>query len=142
MLENFELPFLDEEERLATAGVTLANDLLAFEEAMLEFERAFWLSAFETYRADPTRWDLPEPRARDVCGVHGVGSGAVRAMIEAHGFADFQELAPHGGAHADCPDCRVGVTRLLIADVRRRKETTSVRAARSLSGPRADDAPK
>ena len=122
MLEDFELPFVDEEERLAAAGMTLADDLLGFEEAMLEFERAFWLRAYEAYRADPGRWDLPEPKVRDVCELHGVSSSVVRAAIKDQDFQDFQELAPYVGAHLECAECRVGVTRLLIAEVRRRKD--------------------
>ena len=122
MLEDFELPFVDEEERLAAAGMTLADDLLGFEEAMLEFERAFWLRSYATYRAHPDRWALPEPKVRDVCEVHGVSSSSVRAAIAEHDFQDFQELAPYVGAHLECAECRVGVTRLLIAEVRRRKD--------------------
>ena len=122
MIEDFELPFLDEEERLADAGVTLADDLLGFEESMLEFERAFWLNAYEVYRADPERWDLPEPKVRDVCEVHAVSSSAVRAALKDQDFQDFQELAPYVGAHLECAECRVGVTRLLISEVRRRKD--------------------
>jgi len=122
MLEDFELPFLDEEERLATGGMTLANDLLGFEEAMLEFERDFWLRTYEVYRADPNRWDLPEPKVRDVCEVHAVSSSAVRAALKDQEFEDFKELAPYVGAHLECAECRVGVTRLLIAEVRRRKD--------------------
>lgn len=122
MLEHFELPFIDEEERLTAAGVTLADDLLGFEEAMLEFERAFWLHTYEVYAADPDRWDLPEPKVRDVCEVHGVSSSVVRATLKDHDFSDFAVLAPYVGAHLECPDCRVGVTRLLIAEVRRRKD--------------------
>ena len=122
MLEDFELPFVDEEERLAAAGVTLADDLLGFEEAMLEFERAFWLRSYEVYRADPRRWELPEPKVRDVCELHAVSSSVVRAAIEDQDFEDFTELAPYVGAHLECAECRVGVTRLLIAEVRRRKD--------------------
>ena len=122
MLEDFELPFVDEEERLAAAGVTLADDLLGFEEAMLEFERDFWLRTYAVYRADPDRWDLPEPKVRDVCEVHAVSSSVVRAALKDQDFEDFKELAPYVGANLECPDCRVGVTRLLIAEVRRRKD--------------------
>lgn len=122
MLEDFELPFIDEEERLAAAGMTLAADLLGFEEAMLEFERDFWLRTYEVYRADPSRWDLPEPKVRDVCELHAVSSSAVRAALKDQDFEDFQELAPYVGAHLECAECRVGVTRLLIAEVRRRKD--------------------
>ena len=122
MLEDFELPFIDEEERLAAAGVTLADDLLGFEESMLEFERDFWLRSYEVYRDDPSRWVLPEPKVRDICELHGVSSRAVRSAIEDQGFADFAEVAPFVGAHVDCADCRVGVTRLLVAEVRRRKD--------------------
>ena len=121
MIEDFELPFIDEEERLAASGVTLADDLLGFEEAMLEFERDFWLRTYEAYRADPSRWELPEPKVRDVCEVHAVSSSAVRAAIKDQDFQDFQELAPYVGANLECAECRVGVTRLLIAEVRRRK---------------------
>lgn len=121
MLEDFELPFLDEEERLAAAGMTLADDLLGFEEAMLEFERDFWLRTYEVYRADPDRWHLPEPKVRDVCEIHAVSSSAVRAALKDQDFEDFKELAPYVGAHLECAECRVGVTRLLIAEVRRRK---------------------
>lgn len=122
MLEDFELPFVDEEERLASAGLTLAADLLGFEEAMLEFEREFWLRAYEVYRADPGRWNLPEPKVRDVCEAHGVSSSVVRATIKDQDFEDFKELAPYVGAHLECAECRIGVTRLLIAEVRRRKD--------------------
>ena len=121
MLEDFELPFIDEEERLAASGVTLADDLLGFEESMLEFERDFWLRTYEAYRTDPSRWELPEPKVRDVCEVHAVSSSAVRAAIKDQDFEDFQELAPYVGANLECAECRVGVTRLLIAEVRRRK---------------------
>lgn len=125
MLEDFELPFLEEEERLAAAGTTLADDLLGFEEAMLEFERDFWLRTYEVYRADPNRWDLPEPKVRDVCEVHAVSSSAVRAALKDQEFEDFKELAPYVGAHLECAECRVGVTRLLIAEVRRRKDLSA-----------------
>jgi bacterioferritin-associated ferredoxin len=122
MLEDFELPFLEEEARLAAAGVTLADDLLGFEEAMLEFERAFWWRTYEVYRADPDRWDLPEPKVRDVCERHAVSSSAVRAAMKDQDFSDFGEIAPYVGANLECAECRVGITRLLIAEVRRRKD--------------------
>lgn len=121
LLEDFELPFVEEEERLAASGLTLADDLLGFEEAMLEFERAFWLAAYERYRADPDRWDLPEPKVADVCARHGLSSSAVRAAVADQGFGDFAEAAPFLGADPQCPDCRVGVTRLLVAEVKRAK---------------------
>lgn len=121
LLEDFELPFVEEEERLADAGVTLAEDLLGFEEAMLEFERAFWLHMYAAYAAEPERWSLPEPVVADVCPAHGVASGAVRAALRDQDFTDFAEAAPYVGADPACPDCRVGVTRLLVAEVKRRK---------------------
>ena len=122
LLEDFELPFVEEEERLADAGVTLADDLLGFEEAMLEFERAFWLRAYEAYQADPGRWTLPEPIDRDLCERHGLGTAAVRAALSGQGFVDFAEAAPYVGADPTCPDCKLGVTKLLTAEVRRRKD--------------------
>jgi hypothetical protein len=122
LIEDFELPFVEEEERLADAGVTLADDLLGFEEAMLEFERAFWLRVYEVYRADPGRWNLPEPVVRDLCEKHGLGSASVRAALRDQGFVDFAEAAPYLGADPTCPDCKLGVTKLLTAELRRRKE--------------------
>lgn len=125
LIESFELPFVEEEERLTEDGLTLADDLLGFESEMLDFERAFWLRSFATYRAEPTRWHLPELPTSDVCDRHGVGSAAVRSAIRDQGFASFEEAAPFVGADLTCATCHVGVTRLLSAEVgrsRRRAE--------------------
>lgn len=71
---------------------------------------------------DPDRENLPEPKVRDVCEVHGVSSSAVRAALQDQDFDDFEELAPYLGAHVECAACRAGITRLLIAEVRRCKD--------------------
>jgi hypothetical protein len=119
LLEDFELPFVVEEERLAGLGVTLADDLLGFEDAMLEFERAFWFDAFAAYEVDPERWPLPEPVVADLCREHGLASASVRATLSGQGFGSFEEAAPHVGADPTCGACRLGITRLLTAELAR-----------------------
>jgi hypothetical protein len=127
LLEALELPFLEEEERLAGAGLTLGDDLLGFEEAMLEFERAFWLRAYEVYRDDPARWNLPDPPTPpDLCAEHGLDTVRVRSALRDAGFTSFDEAAPHVGASPTCADCRVGVTRLLSAELGRVKGGAAV----------------
>ncbi len=121
LIEAFELPFVEEEERLTAAGITLADDLLGFEGEMLEFERAFWLRAHETYRADPDRWRLPDLPVTDLCDLHGLGSAQVRSILRDQAFTSFEDAAPFVGAEATCVDCRVGVTRLLSAEIVRVK---------------------
>jgi hypothetical protein len=122
LLEAFELPFLEEEERLAGAGLTLGDDLLGFEEAMLEFERAFWLRTYEVYRAEPERWNLPDPPTpADLCAEHGVDTATVRTALRDAGFTSFEEAAPYVGASPTCAGCRLGVTRLLSAELGRVK---------------------
>jgi hypothetical protein len=122
LLEAFELPFLDEEGRLTGAGLTLGHDLLGFEEAMLEFERRFWLEAYEVYRDDPERWNLPDPPIPgDLCDEHGLHTAAVRQTLRDAGFTSFEESAPYLGASTTCVPCRTGVTRLLTAELSRVK---------------------
>ncbi len=119
LIEAFELPFVEEEERLTAAGITLAADLLGFEGEMLEFERAFWLRAYTVYQADPGRWRLPELPVTDLCDEHGLGSARVRSILRDQGFTSFTDAAPFVGAETTCVDCRVGVTRLLSAEIAR-----------------------
>lgn len=125
LIEAFELPFIREEERLTAAGVTLADDLLGFEGEMLEFERGFWLQAFETYRAEPGRWKLPDLPVTDLCHEHGLGSAQVRSVLRDQGFASFDDAAPFVAAETTCIDCRVGVTRLLSAEIVRVKRVAA-----------------
>lgn len=125
LIEAFELPFVEEEERLAASGLTLAGDLLGFESEMLDFERAFWLRSFAAYQAEPERWRLPELPVSDLCGRHAIGSVAVRSALRDQGFGSFEEAAPFIGADPTCTDCRVGVTRLLSAELGRARRAAA-----------------
>jgi bacterioferritin-associated ferredoxin len=121
LLAAFELPFLDEEERLEAEGLTLAADAAEFEVAMVAFERAFWDDRFTEYQADPERFGLRERPAYDLCAQHRLSAQVVRAAIRDHGVGDFDELAPYLGTSRACPACHQGVTRLLIQALRAAK---------------------
>jgi len=118
---TFELPFIVEEERLAAEGVTLAADMGRFEVAMVEFERAFWDARYAEYEADPTRWRLREVPNYDICVQHRLDSDRVRRAIRDHGATSFEDVAPILGTGPTCAACKVGVTRLLIQELRRQK---------------------
>lgn len=121
LLIDFEAPFLEEEARLEQQGITLASDLPAFEVAMVDFERGFWQARFETYRADPERWDLQPPENFDVCEEHRLTSADVRDAIVKHGLTSFDDLAPHLRTTTECSTCHTSVTRLLLQELKRRK---------------------
>lgn len=121
LLMAFELPFLEEEARLEAAGCTLETDMASFEVAMVEFERRFWETRFEAYRADPDGFSLRDREGFDLCPQHGLSSARVRAAIDEHGALDFDDLARFLGTSRACPDCHKGVTRLLIQAVKRAK---------------------
>ena len=122
LLVDFEAPFLDEEARLADEGVTLSNDMATFEVAMVEFERRFWESRFEEHQADPERWNLAEPVHYDVCEEHRLTTADVRRAIRDHGLTSFEELAPALHTSTACSTCHSAVTRLLLQELKRRKE--------------------
>lgn len=122
LLIDFEAPFLEEEARLESEGVTLSADLPAFEVAMVDFERRFWEERFAEYRADPERWGLTPPVHYDVCEIHRLTSADVRKAIEVHGVTSFAELAPHLQTTTACSICHTGVTRLLVQEVKRSKK--------------------
>jgi bacterioferritin-associated ferredoxin len=124
LLRDFELPFLEEEERLARAGTTLAADMAAFEVAMVDFERAFWEARHAEHEADPGRWALEARAESDVCALHRLDSATVRRAIALHGATTFAEIAPHLGTDPTCSTCHVGVTRLLVQAVRLEKGRT------------------
>ena len=117
----FELPFILEEERLEAEGVTLAADMARFELAMVAFERAFWDARYAEYVAEPGRWSLRERPSYDVCEQHRLDSDRVRRAIRDHGATIFEDIAPLLGTSPTCGACKVGVTRLLIQEVRRQK---------------------
>jgi bacterioferritin-associated ferredoxin len=119
LLIAFELPFLEEEERLEREGRTLATDMPAFEVAMVAFERAFWDARHAEHLADPERWSFAERPAYDVCPEHRLTSAAVRRAIAEHGATTFDEVAPYLGTDPSCPVCHVGVTRLMVQALRR-----------------------
>jgi len=121
ILITFELPFVEEEERLEADGLTLSTGMAAFEVAMVDFERAFWEARYAEYQVDPARFRLRERAEYDICAQHQLSSQVVRAAIRDHGGSDFDELAPYLGTSRACGDCHQGVTRLLIQDVRRSK---------------------
>ena len=121
VLGDFELPFVEEEERLAAEGVTLEGDMARFEVAMVDFERGFWQARYAEYVADPERWSLREPPTYDVCAQHRLDADRVRRAIREHGATTFEEIAPLLGTSPTCGTCHVAVTRLLIQEVRRRK---------------------
>jgi len=121
LLLEFELPFVQEEERLATQGVTLSTDMAAFEVAMVDFERSFWEARYGEYEADPGRWPLRERPTYDVCEAHRLDSDRVRRAIRDHGPTSFEDIAPLLGTSPTCSVCHVGVTRLIIQEVRRQK---------------------
>jgi bacterioferritin-associated ferredoxin len=122
LLIDFELPFLEMEERLAADGHTLHDDAVGFEVAMSEFERTFWEARYAEYQADPERWRLRAPVHYDVCEEHRLTSGDVRRAIRDHGATSFEDLAPLLGTSPTCMTCHTAVTRILIREVRRGKE--------------------
>ncbi len=121
LLVAFEVPFLEEEERLVAAGQTLAADAVGFEIAMVAFERSFWEARYAEYRADPGRWKLRAKPQYDVCEHHRLDSDTVRRAIRDHGVTTFEDLAPVLGTDRTCPTCHAAVTRLLLHEVRRAK---------------------
>lgn len=121
LLIAFELPFLEEEQRLEGEGLTLETDMGGFEVAMVDFERAFWDRAYAEYLADPERFALRERPDYDLCPEHKLSTKAVRAAITEHEATDFDDLARYLGTSRACADCHKGVTRLLLQDVKRRK---------------------
>jgi bacterioferritin-associated ferredoxin len=121
LLLAFELPFVEHEEALSAQGVTLAGDMARFEVAMVDFERAFWDASYAAYRADPERWALRERPRYDVCEAHRLDGDRVRRVIRDHGATSFEDIAPLLGTSPTCTTCHVGVTRLLIQEVRRAK---------------------
>ncbi|MBW6454432.1 MAG: (2Fe-2S)-binding protein [Trueperaceae bacterium] len=121
MVLTFELPFIVEEERLAAEGVTLAADMGRFELAMVEFERAFWDARYAEHVADPGRWHLREVPTYDICEQHRLDSDRVRRAIRDHGATSFEDVAPILGTGPTCADCKTGITRLLIQELRRQK---------------------
>jgi len=117
----FELPFLEEEERLAAEGHTLSDDAVGFEVAMTDFERRFWEARFAEYKADPELWSLRAPVAYDVCEEHRLTSGDVRRAIRDQGATSFAELAPLLGTSPTCSTCHTAVTRLIIRELERQR---------------------
>ena len=122
LLTDLEVPFLEEEARLAAHGIDLANDMEGFEVAMVEFERTFWEARYAEYQADPDRWDLPEVEHHDVCEDHALSSARVRDAIREHGVTSFEELAPFLGTDVSCSTCHTAVTKLLLQELRRSKD--------------------
>ena len=123
ILVDFELPFLEEEERLVEEGLGLAHDPAPFEVAMVTFERTFWDARFAEYRADPDRWPLTPAPVYDVCENHRLTSADVRAVIAEHGATSFADLAPYLGTSPTCSTCHTAVSRLLVRELRRAKES-------------------
>jgi bacterioferritin-associated ferredoxin len=122
VLQDCELPLLREEERLVAEGVTLASNMAAFDTAMGSFEHAFWEARWAEYQRDPDRWPLRLPTQPDVCREHRLDAHTVRHAIRRVAAESFDDVARHVGANPTCPTCRVGVTRLLVQEVKRRKE--------------------
>jgi bacterioferritin-associated ferredoxin len=120
-LLTFELPFVAHEEALAAEGVTLAADMARFEVAMVDFERTFWDARYADHVAEPSRWAVRERPPYDVCEQHRLGADQVRHAIRDHGATSFEDIAPLLGTSPTCATCHVGVTRLLIQEVRRQK---------------------
>lgn len=125
LLLVFELPFLEEEDRLIAAGTNLTNDAAGFEVAMVDFERRFWDARYEDYRADPGRWNVRAKPDFDVCEVHRLDSDTVRRAIRDHGVTTFEDLAPVLGTDRACATCHAGVSRLLLHELRRAKAQAS-----------------
>lgn len=125
LLLVFELPFLEEEDRLIAAGLSLANDAVGFEVAMVDFERRFWDVRFAEYQADPDRWSVHAKPDYDVCEVHRLDSATVRRAIREHGVTTFEDLAPVLGTDRACATCHAAVSRLLLQELRRVKAQAS-----------------
>src|SRR6056297_3468465 len=123
ILADFELPFLEEEERLVEEGLGLAHDPAPFEVAMVAFERSFWDARFAEHQADPERRPLTPAPVYDVCENHRLTSADVRAVIAQHGATSFADLAPYLGTSPTCSTCHTAVSRLLVRELRRAKET-------------------
>jgi bacterioferritin-associated ferredoxin len=132
---TFELPFVAHEEALAAEGVTLAADMARFEVAMVDFERAFWEARYAEYVADPERWSVRERPTYDVCEQHRLDADRVRRAIRDHGATSFEDIAPLLGTSPTCATCHVGVTRLLIQEVRRQKAKAPPPARQAASAP-------
>jgi bacterioferritin-associated ferredoxin len=122
LLYRFELPFVLEEERLALEGKTLDGDIAGFELGMVEFEHRFWHEAYAAYQRDPLSVVLPTPVNHDICSTHHLSSDRVRRAIRDHDARSFEDIAPILGTGPTCGDCKLGITRLLIQEIRRGKE--------------------
>lgn len=121
LLVAFEMPFLEEEERLVAEGRTLAADPVGFEIGMVAFERGFWEARYAEFQADPGRWKLRAKPQYDVCEQHRLDGDTVRRAIRDHGVTTFEDLAPVLGTDRTCATCHAAVTRLLLHEVRRAK---------------------
>lgn len=126
LLIDFELPFLEEEERLIDEGFTIEHDAAPFEVAMVDFERRFWEARFAEYRDEPERSPIREAPVYDVCAEHRLDSDTVRRAIRDHGATSFEDLAPLLGTSRTCSTCHTAVTRELIREVRRAKDGADV----------------
>jgi bacterioferritin-associated ferredoxin len=133
-LLTFELPFVAHEEALAAEGVSLAADMARFEVAMVAFERAFWDARYAEYLADPERWPVRDRPVYDVCEQHRLDADRVRRAIRDHGATSFEDIAPLLGTSPTCATCHVGVTRLLIGEVRRQKAKATAPTPRAPRG--------
>lgn len=129
LLLVFEVPFLEEEDRLTATGRTLASDTLGFEVAMVDFERRFWDARYEEYRADPDRWSVRARPVYDVCETHRLDTATVRRAIREHGVTSFEDLAPMLGTDRGCAACHAAVSRLLLHELRRAKAQASAQAS-------------
>lgn len=126
LLYRFELPFVQEEERLAHEGKTLDGDIAGFELAMVEFEHRFWHEAYADYQRNPSSVVLPTPVNNDICSSHQLSSDRVRRAIRDHDARSFEDIAPLLGTGPTCNDCKLGITRLLIQEIRRSKEEVAL----------------
>lgn len=121
VLCEYELPFLQKEESLLAAGISLETDLLSFEEEMLEFERSFWNEKFQASQGADAAVSVPD---YDLCARHGLTKALVKRAIIAHDLRDFEDVVPLVAADSKCGRCRLGITRLLTEVITAAKATT------------------
>jgi bacterioferritin-associated ferredoxin len=122
LLLAFELPFVEHEEALAAAGRHAGGP--TWRASRWRWSTSSAPSGTSATRRTGRTRSAGGPRERpnyDVCETHRLDSDRVRRAIRDHGATSFDDIAPLLGTSPTCATCHVGVTRLLIQEVRRAK---------------------
>jgi hypothetical protein len=103
-LLRYELPLLQEEERLEALGL----DHERFREAMVQFEEAFWEARF----AEEGEGETPSV-GRYLCAEHELLEPTVHRVVAHNPVWEAESVVAASGGDPQCPICRVAVSRIL-----------------------------